>query len=49
VEDPGSGKTYPKGAMAKELEGHMPAFKEKLSEKDLKILTGWVVGKSRAQ
>lgn len=49
VEDPGSGKTYPKGAMAKELEGHMPAFKEKLSEKDLKILTGWVAGKSRAQ
>jgi ubiquinol-cytochrome c reductase cytochrome b subunit len=49
IDDPGSGKTYPKGAMAKDLEGHMPAFKEKLSEKDLKILAGWVARKGRGQ
>ncbi|MDI1436287.1 cytochrome b N-terminal domain-containing protein [Polyangium sorediatum] len=42
IEDPGSGKTYPKGAMDPKLEGHMPAFKEKLSEKDQALLARFV-------
>lgn len=42
IADPGSGKAYPKPAMAKELEGHMPAFEEKISEKDRRILAAWV-------
>lgn len=42
IEDPGSGVTYPKGVMDAKLEGHMPAFKEKLSERDRKLLAGFV-------
>ena len=42
IADPGSGKAYPKAAMAAELEGHMPAFEEKISEKDRRILAAWV-------
>lgn len=42
ITNPGNGKAYPAGAMAKELEGHMPAFEDKVSEKDRKILAGWV-------
>jgi ubiquinol-cytochrome c reductase cytochrome b subunit len=41
IANPGSGKTYPAGAVSKDLEGHMPAFEEKLSEKDRKILAMW--------
>jgi len=43
IANPGSGKTYPAGAMAAELKGHMPAFEEKLSEKDRKILATWTL------
>jgi ubiquinol-cytochrome c reductase cytochrome b subunit len=46
IADPGSGKTYPKGVMDPKLEGHMPAFGEKLSEKDRKILSQWVWSKA---
>jgi ubiquinol-cytochrome c reductase cytochrome b subunit len=42
IANPGGGKTYPPGAMAKELEGHMPAFEEKIGEKDRKILAAWL-------
>lgn len=41
IANPGSGKAYPQPAMARELEGHMPAFEEKISEKDRKILAAW--------
>lgn len=41
IASPGGGKTYPPGAMSKDLEGHMPAFEEKLSEKDRKVLAAW--------
>jgi ubiquinol-cytochrome c reductase cytochrome b subunit len=46
IADPGSGKTYPKGVMDPKLEGHMPAFGEKLSEKDRKMLSQWVWDKT---
>jgi len=42
IEDPGSGKTYPKGAMDPKLEGHMPAFGDKLSAADRKLLARFV-------
>jgi ubiquinol-cytochrome c reductase cytochrome b subunit len=45
TENPGSGKTYPKGAMAEDLKGHMPAFGEKISAADRKLLVAWLVGK----
>lgn len=46
IDDPGSGATYPKAAMDPKLEGHMPAFKEKLSEKDRKLLAAFVQAES---
>ncbi len=45
IADPGSGKAYPKGAMSKDLKGHMPAFKDKLSEQDRTLLAKWLVTK----
>jgi ubiquinol-cytochrome c reductase cytochrome b subunit len=42
IDDPGSGKTYPKGVMDAKLEGHMPAFKEKLNDADRKLLASFV-------
>jgi ubiquinol-cytochrome c reductase cytochrome b subunit len=45
IADPGSGKTYPKGAMSKDLKGHMPAFKDKLSDDDRALLAKWLVAK----
>lgn len=42
IDDPGSGKTYPPKAMDPALEGHMPAFKEKLSDADRKLLASFV-------
>lgn len=42
IDDPGSGKTYPKGAMDAKLEGHMPAFADKLSDADRKLLASFV-------
>jgi ubiquinol-cytochrome c reductase cytochrome b subunit len=42
IKNPGSGATYPKGVMADDLKGHMPAFADKLSEKDIKLLARWV-------
>jgi ubiquinol-cytochrome c reductase cytochrome b subunit len=49
ITNPGSGKAYPKAAMAKDLAGHMPAFEEKLPERDRKILASWVHRHSRAE
>lgn len=49
IENPASGKTYPKGAMAEDLKGHMPAFAEKISPSDRKILTAWVVAHAMAE
>lgn len=42
IEDPGSGKAYPKSAMQKELEGHMPAFGDQLAEGDVLLLARWL-------
>ena len=42
IDAPGSGKTYPKGVMDPKLEGHMPAFAEKLNEADRKLLASFV-------
>jgi ubiquinol-cytochrome c reductase cytochrome b subunit len=42
IDDPGSGKTYPPAAMDPKLEGHMPAFKDKLPDADRKLLTTFV-------
>jgi ubiquinol-cytochrome c reductase cytochrome b subunit len=42
IDDPGSGKTYPPAAMDPKLEGHMPAFKDKLPDADRKLLTAFV-------
>ncbi|WP_437590536.1 cytochrome b N-terminal domain-containing protein [Sorangium sp. So ce1000] len=49
ITNPGSGKAYPPAAMAKDLEGHMPAFEEKLSANDRKILAAWVYRRSRGE
>ena len=46
IADPGSGKTYPKGATDPKLEGHMPAFADKIPEKDRKILAAWLYAKT---
>ncbi|MSP25006.1 MAG: c-type cytochrome [Myxococcales bacterium] len=43
LKNPGSGATYPSGAMAKELEGHMPAFATELSNAELGLLTTWLL------
>jgi len=48
LEDPGSGKAYPKGAMAADLKGHMPAFKETLSAAERKLLAVWIAKKGQA-
>lgn len=42
IANPGSGKTYPAGAMAKELKGHMPGYADQLSESQIKLLARWV-------
>ena len=49
IANPGSGKTYGPGAMAKDLEGHMPAFEDKLSEKDRKLLAAWTHRRGQGQ
>ena len=49
ITNPGSGKAYPPAAMAKDLEGHMPAFEEKLSANDRKILAAWVYRRGRGE
>jgi ubiquinol-cytochrome c reductase cytochrome b subunit len=48
IENPGSGKTYPKAAMAEDLKGHMPAFAEQISVADRKILAAWVAKHGQA-
>jgi ubiquinol-cytochrome c reductase cytochrome b subunit len=48
IANPGSGKTYPPAAMAKELDGHMPAFADELSAADIKLLAIWVERAARA-
>jgi ubiquinol-cytochrome c reductase cytochrome b subunit len=45
ITDPASGKTYPKGAMSKDLKGHMPAFKEKLGAEDRALVVKWLLAK----
>jgi ubiquinol-cytochrome c reductase cytochrome b subunit len=47
IADPGSGKSYPRAAMAADLTGHMPGFGEKLSAADRKALLGWLRGRMR--
>ncbi|MGK4007720.1 cytochrome b N-terminal domain-containing protein [Sorangium sp. So ce1036] len=49
ITNPGSGKAYPPAAMSKDLEGHMPAFEEKLSANDRKILAAWVYRRGRGE
>lgn len=49
IDDPGSGKTYPKGAMDAKLEGHMPAFAEKLNDADRKLLASFVQLEAQAK
>lgn len=49
ITDPGSGKAYPETANTRDLEGHMPGFKDKLPERDRKILAGWVYRHGRAE
>ncbi|MFO0760549.1 MAG: cytochrome b N-terminal domain-containing protein [Byssovorax sp.] len=47
IDDPGSGKTYPKGAMAPTLEGHMPAFRDTLSAGDREVLVAFLAREMR--
>ena len=47
IENPGSGKAYPRGAMDKTLKGHMPAFAQQLDAKDRKLLAAWVMKHAR--
>ncbi len=44
--NPGSGASYPQGAMAKDLEGHMPAFEEELSPAELSLLASWTLNEA---
>jgi ubiquinol-cytochrome c reductase cytochrome b subunit len=46
IVDPGSGKTYPKGAMDPEFEGHMPGYEDDMSPETIKMLAGWVYEQS---
>jgi ubiquinol-cytochrome c reductase cytochrome b subunit len=47
IEDPGSGKAYPKGAVAKELDGHMPGFAATIAPADRKLLAAWLARAAR--
>jgi len=47
IANPGSGKTYPPGAMSEELEGHMPAFEQSLSAAEIDLLAGWLWRRAR--
>jgi len=47
IEDPGSGKAYPRGATGKTLEGHMPGFAEAMPEADRKLLAVWLASRLR--
>ncbi|MEO7330896.1 MAG: cytochrome b N-terminal domain-containing protein [Minicystis sp.] len=47
IENPGGGKAYPPSAMSPDLQGHMPAFGEKLSPKERKMLGDWLRGRTR--
>lgn len=42
IANPGLGVTYPRSALSKDLEGHMPAFEDQLSSADIDLLAGWV-------
>ena len=48
IEDPASGTTYAKGSTAKDLEGHMPAFADKITMADRRVLAAWVSKHGRA-
>ncbi|KYF80950.1 cytochrome b6 [Sorangium cellulosum] len=49
ITNPGSGKAYPPAAMSKDLEGHMPAFEDKISANDRKLLAAWVYRRGRGE
>jgi ubiquinol-cytochrome c reductase cytochrome b subunit len=49
IDNPGSGKTYPKAVMDPKLEGHMPAFAEKINDADRKLLASFVQMQARAK
>jgi ubiquinol-cytochrome c reductase cytochrome b subunit len=42
IRNPGGGKTYPKGVLAPDLKGKMPAFEEKLTSGEIALLARWV-------
>jgi ubiquinol-cytochrome c reductase cytochrome b subunit len=42
IENPASGKAYPKGATAAALEGHMPGFGETMGAEDRRVLAAWL-------
>jgi ubiquinol-cytochrome c reductase cytochrome b subunit len=42
IANPGSGKTYPPGAIADKLEGHMPAFEKELEPAEIDLLARWL-------
>lgn len=45
IADPASGRAYPKGSRAPELEGHMPAFEAEIEEADRSLLARWILGR----
>ncbi|MBK8251884.1 MAG: cytochrome b N-terminal domain-containing protein [Polyangiaceae bacterium] len=47
IDDPGSGKAYPKGAGAPELKGKMPGFADKLDAADRTLLANWLHRRSQ--
>jgi ubiquinol-cytochrome c reductase cytochrome b subunit len=49
IKNPGGGKTYPAGAMAKDLEGHMPAFQDELNPAEITLLARWVYREATGQ
>jgi ubiquinol-cytochrome c reductase cytochrome b subunit len=47
IDNPGSGKTYPPGAMAEDLEGHMPGFADEMTPQDIDLLARWLYETAR--
>lgn len=46
IDNPANGKTYPAGAAAPELKGHMPGFADKIAAPDRKLLATWLHGRA---
>jgi len=42
ITNPGTSLTYPRSAMSKDLEGHMPAFEDEISPSDIDLLARWL-------